>query len=240
MQRLARILAVIDPTAAVQVGAAKAARLARLSGAALELFAEVERQLKKDGVNLSLLWDEYARSCAAAGVKGYQYSQFCGLYALWRKERGLGGGATLRIRHVPGRLVEVDWAGARAEYVDRSTGEIVRPWVFVGCLPYSQRLYVEAFDDMKQPSWVKAHVGMLRFFGGVPELVTPDNCRTGVAKADYYDPQVNRDYGYALRVRGLAGQTQAPQRQGVSRKHGQVRPDVGDRLPAGGEVLLLG
>ena len=79
-------------------------------------FADVERQLKKDGVNLSLLWDEYARSCAAAGVKGYQYSQYCGLYAQWRKERGLGA-ATMRIRHVPGRLAEVDWAGARAEYV---------------------------------------------------------------------------------------------------------------------------
>lgn len=175
-------------------------------------FAEVERQLKKDGVNLSLLWDEYARSCAAAGVKGYQYSQFCGLYAQWRKERGLGGGATMRIRHVPGRLVEVDWAGARAEYVDRSTGEIVRPWVFVGCLPYSQRLYVEAFDDMKQPSWVKAHVGMLRFFGGVPELVTPDNCRTGVAKADYYDPQVNRDYGQLATHYGFAVLPARPRR----------------------------
>ena len=38
MQRLDRILAVIDPTVDVQVGAAKAARLARLSGASLELF----------------------------------------------------------------------------------------------------------------------------------------------------------------------------------------------------------
>jgi len=39
MQRLDRILAVIDPTVDVQVGAAKAVRLARLSGASLELFA---------------------------------------------------------------------------------------------------------------------------------------------------------------------------------------------------------
>ena len=38
MQRLDRILAVVDPTVEVQVGAAKAARLARLTGAALELF----------------------------------------------------------------------------------------------------------------------------------------------------------------------------------------------------------
>ncbi len=38
MQRLDRILAVIDPTVDVQTGAAKAARLARLAGASLELF----------------------------------------------------------------------------------------------------------------------------------------------------------------------------------------------------------
>ena len=38
MQRLDRILAVIDPTVEVQVGAKKAARLARAAGAALELF----------------------------------------------------------------------------------------------------------------------------------------------------------------------------------------------------------
>lgn len=38
MQRLDRILAVIDPTVEVQDGVAKAARLARASGAALELF----------------------------------------------------------------------------------------------------------------------------------------------------------------------------------------------------------
>lgn len=39
MQRLDRILAVVDPTVEVQVGVAKAARLARSAGAALELFA---------------------------------------------------------------------------------------------------------------------------------------------------------------------------------------------------------
>ena len=39
MQRLDRILAVIDPTVDAQVAAMKAARLARASGASLELFA---------------------------------------------------------------------------------------------------------------------------------------------------------------------------------------------------------
>ena len=166
-------------------------------------FAVVAKELRKDGVTLTLLWDEYVRSCVAAGVKAYQYSQYCDLFARWRKEHGVSA-STVRIKHVPGRLAEVDWAGARAEYVDRTTGEVIRPWVFVGCLPFSQRLYVEAFDDMKTPAWLKAHTGMLRFFGGVPELVTPDNCKTGVHKPDYYDPQVNKDYAQFAAHYGFA------------------------------------
>jgi len=167
--------------------------VSRESGKRLPDFAIVERELKKDGVNLSLLWDEYARVCAAAGEPGYKYSQYCDLYVRWRKDHGLRA-ATTRVQHVPGRLAEVDWAGAKAHHTDRITGEVVGAPVFVGCLPYSQRLFVEAFDDMRQPSWVRAHQDMLRFFGGVPELVTPDNCKTGVAKPDYYDPVVNKDY----------------------------------------------
>jgi transposase len=156
-------------------------------------FEEVNRQLRRDSVSLSLLWDEYSRACAAAGKPGYQYSRYCALYDAWRKDRGLAAPKGL-VKHPPGRLAEVDWAGLRARYTDRGSGETRRPWVFVGCLPCSQLLYVEAFDDMKQSSWSAAHVRMLRYFGGVPELVTPDNCKTGVARADYYDPDVNRDY----------------------------------------------
>ena len=166
-------------------------------------FAVVAAELKKDGVTLTLLWDEYVRSCAAAGVKAYQYSQYCDLFAGWRKQRGVSG-ATMRIKHVPGRLVEVDWAGTRAEYIDRATGEVMRPWVFVGCLPFSQRLYAEAFDDTRTPTWLAAHAHMLRFFGGVTELVTPDNCKTGVHKPDYYDPQVNKDYALFAEHYGFA------------------------------------
>jgi transposase len=175
----------------------------RLAGRVEPDFEDVHKQLRKDSVSLALLWDEYARRCAAAGLAGYQYSQFCALYARWRSGRGLSAPKG-RVRHVPGRVAEVDWAGLRAGYVDRSDGSDRRAWVFVGCLPFSQLLYVEAFDDMRQASWSAAHVRMLRFFGGVPELVVPDNCKTGVAKADYYDPVVNRDYAALAAHYGFA------------------------------------
>jgi transposase len=195
--------------AADLAGGAKAARqllfgeLASAPGRVAPDFEEVHKQLRKDSVSLSLLWDEYSRLCAAVRLPGYQYSQYCSLYSAWRKDRGLKAPKGL-VKHAPGRLAEVDWAGLRAQYTDRGSGEARRPWVFVGCLPYSQLLYVEAFDDMRQPSWSAAHARMLRYFGGVPELVTPDNCKTGVAKADYYDPEANRDYAALAAHYGFA------------------------------------
>jgi transposase len=191
----AKGLAASDLAGADEAAARQAlfGRPADIPGRVRPDFEDVCKQLRKDSVSLSLLWDEYSRACAAAGQAAYQYSQYCALYAAWRKERGLSVPKG-QIRHTPGRLAEVDWAGLRAAYTDRASGAERRPWVFVACLPHSQLLYAEAFDDMRQPSWSAAHVRMLRYFGGVPQLVTPDNCKTGVAKADYYDPVANRDY----------------------------------------------
>jgi transposase len=167
-------------------------------------FAYMEEQLKINGVNLALLWDEYVRSCEAGGVKAYQYSQFCSLYKSWRREHGKGIQATMRIRHVPGRLIEVDWSGDRATYTDIGSGECVEPYVFVACLPYSQRIFAEAFDDMGQDSWTDAHVHTFAYNGGTTELMTPDNCKTGVNKPDYYDPLINKDYGELANHYGIA------------------------------------
>jgi transposase len=167
-------------------------------------FAGVAQELTRKGVNLALLWDEYSRVCAAAGLKGYQYSQYCNLYRQWRKENGPGPSVTMRIHHSAGRLHEVDWAGTKSEYTNLTTGEIIAASVFVGCLPYSQRIYAEAFDDMAQHSWTRAHVHNFRYNKGVTALITPDNCKTGVVKPDYFDPTVNRDYAALAEYYGCA------------------------------------
>jgi len=36
---------------------------------------------------------------------------------------------------------------------------------------------------------------MFRFFGGAPRLLVPDNLKSGVNKASFYDPEINRTYG---------------------------------------------
>jgi transposase len=80
-------------------------------------FAKVEEELKSPGVNLSLLWDEYVRMCQAAELKAYQYSQFTNLYSQWRREHGKNISVTKRVKHVAGRLLEVDWAGDLVRHI---------------------------------------------------------------------------------------------------------------------------
>jgi len=36
---------------------------------------------------------------------------------------------------------------------------------------------------------------MFNFFGGVPRLIVPDNRKSGVNHASFYDPEINRSYG---------------------------------------------
>jgi transposase len=158
-------------------------------------FAEIDEKLKTKGVNLALAWDEYIRMCEYSNLKGYQYSQFAKLYGDWRKVHGRPADLTRRIKHKPGRLTEVDWCGLRSEYIEFTSGAIINPYVFVACLPFSQRLYVEAFDDMSQHSWITAHINTFVYNKGVSVLVTPDNCKTAVQTPDYYDPLINKDYG---------------------------------------------
>ena len=52
--------------------------------------------------------------------------------------------------------------------------------MFVGVMTYSQYAYVETFLDMKQKSWINAHVHMYEYFGGVAKILIPDNCKTAV------------------------------------------------------------
>ena len=47
--------------------------------AALPDWAHVHRELRRKGVTLSLLWEEYR----ADHLEGYGYSRFCELYTRW-------------------------------------------------------------------------------------------------------------------------------------------------------------
>ncbi len=144
------------------------------------------RELKRPGVNLLILWDEYR----AIHPDGYAYSRFCQL--LREFERRLS--PTMRQHHVAGQKAFVDYSGKRVPIADPLTGEVRMAEIFVAVLGASSLTYAEASWTQTLPDWIQAHVRMFRFFGAAPRLLVPDNLKSGIHKPSFYDPEVNRSY----------------------------------------------
>ncbi|WP_284314596.1 IS21 family transposase [Labrys miyagiensis] len=144
-------------------------------------------ELKRPGVNLMVLWEEYRDS----HPEGYGYSRFCDLFREF--ERRLS--PTMRQDHPAGDKVFVDYSGKKLAIADPVTGVIREAEIFVGVLGASSYTYAEASWTQALPDWIGAHVNMFRFFAGVPRLIVPDNLKSGVNKASFYDPEINRSYG---------------------------------------------
>jgi transposase len=150
----------------------------------------VSRELPKKHVTLSLLWEEYKSD--NPGVEVYRYSWFCKEYREWAKRTA--GATTMRQSHKLGEKTFVDWAGSKVPIVNPTTGEITEASVFVACLGYSSYTYAEAFENQKIPAWIAGHTRAFRYFGGLTEIVVPDNPKSAVTKADYCDPELNPVY----------------------------------------------
>ena len=137
-------------------------------------------ELKRTGVTQQLLWEEYKQE----NTDGYEYSQFCELFARHRKVNE----ATMHFKHKPADIMMVDFAGDPLHYVDRVTGELISCPVFVAVLPASGYSFVIALPNAKQPSVIKALNSCLQYFGGVPMSIKCDNMATAVRKSCRYEP----------------------------------------------------
>jgi transposase len=149
-------------------------------------WAEVHRELKRKGVTLALLWHEYK----GAQPEGLQYSQFCERYRRWAKHIDV----VMRQTHRAGEKLFVDYAGHTVAVIDRETGEVREAQIFVAVLGASNYTYAEATWTQSLPDWCASHVRALRFIGGVPELVIPDNLRSAVTQPHRYEPDLNPTY----------------------------------------------
>ena len=143
-------------------------------------------ELKRAHVTMQLLWMEYRESFP----DGYGYTQFCH----WIKEQRSALDVTLRQDHKAGEKVFTDYAGATIPFVNPMTGEVVETNLFVAALGASSYIYAEATLDMTEPNWIGSHVRMFEFFGGVPEIIVPDNTKTAVIRPDRYEPDLNPSF----------------------------------------------
>jgi transposase len=150
----------------------------------------IHREMARSGVTLSLLWNEYCDECRSNNEIPLGYTQYCNYY----RKFAVTTKATMHISRKPGEQTEVDWAGSQANLIDRDSGEIIPAYIFVAVLSCSQYTYVEAFLKQDLECWIAAHVSAFEFFGGVTRIVTPDNLKTGVTQASWYNPVINKTY----------------------------------------------
>lgn len=139
-------------------------------------YPHVHEELKKTGVTLKLLHEEYVERCQREGLLPMGKTKFNEGYNQYTIAEHL----TNHIEHKPGERAEVDWSGKTMHFLDTTTGEEVQVYLFVGTLPYSQYSYVEPCLDMKMDTFLRCHVRMYEYFGGVPARTVCDNLKTGV------------------------------------------------------------
>jgi len=156
------------------------------AGRPLPPMAQVHQELRRPGVTLQLLWEEYRRESPA----GYAYTQFCEYYKRFRTQLE----PSLRQSYKAGEKLFVDWAGQTIPLHDPTTGQSRPAHLFVAVLGASSYTYAEAFENHQLPAWIEAHVHAWEFFGGVTTLIVPDNEKTGVTHACRYEPVLNRTY----------------------------------------------
>jgi len=150
-------------------------------------WVDVYQELKRKGVTKHLLWEEYTQQYPNCS---YSYPQYCFLYKEWSKKQK----RSMRQTHKAGEKLFVDYAGQTVSIVCIATGEMKSAQIFVAVLGASNYTYCEATWTQQLADWVGSHARAFAFLGGVPELVVPDNLKSGVTRACRYDPDVNPAY----------------------------------------------
>jgi transposase len=146
----------------------------------------IHRELKRPGVTLQLLWQEYREQHPS----GYAYSRFCDFHRAWEKRVS----PTMRQMHIAGEKMFVDYAGTKVKLVDWTTGEVLTAELFVAVLGASSLTYAEASWTQSLPDWIGSHTRAFSYFGGVAKMTVSDNLKSGITKACFYEPNVNRTY----------------------------------------------
>jgi transposase len=159
-------------------------------------WATVHRELKRKGVTLFLLWQEYK----ATTPEGLQYSQFCAAYRQWAATLDL----VMRQSHQAGEKLFVDYAGQTMPVVHPLTGEVHAASIFIAVLGASNYTFAEATWSQSLPDWIGSHVRAFETLGGVPQIIVPDNLKAAVSRGHRYEPILNRTYADLAQHYGVA------------------------------------
>jgi transposase len=183
---------------------------------AMPPMEQLFKELKRKHVTLQLLWYEYKQD----NPDGYQYSYFCELYHKWRK----GLDISMRQEHLAGEKLFIDYAGQTVPIINPETGTVAfEAQIFVATFGASNYSFAEATTSQKLSDWIKSHIRALEFFGGVPQILVPDNLKSGVTHPCRYEPDVNPTYMDLARHYGT---TVIPARPGKPKDKAKVESSV--------------
>ncbi len=147
-------------------------------------FPYLVGEMKKKGVTLQLLYEEYKRD----NPDGYERSRFYQLYREWVKKAD----PVMRFTHKAGEKMFVDFSGDKPHYQDPATGERVEVELFVSALGASSYIFAYAVPDQTTESFTKCNIKAFEFYGGCSQCLILDNLKAGVTHACYYDPEINK------------------------------------------------
>lgn len=137
-------------------------------------------ELNKTGVTKELLWNEYRQG----SPDSYSYSRFCDILSKQSNKKR----PVYHNTYAPGELTEIDFAGKKMSYVDRTTGEIVECPVLVCTLPYSSFSYIEPLASGRLDRMVPAMNRCVEYFGGTTKVTLTDNMKQIVSQTNRYEP----------------------------------------------------
>ncbi|HDH05708.1 MAG TPA: IS21 family transposase [Nitrospirae bacterium] len=147
----------------------------------------IQEELTRPHMTLELLWKEYAQD----NPEGLSRSSFYRHYQKYRK----GLSISMKVIHKGGKKVFVDYSGDGLRYFNREEGKWEETGFFVGSWGASSHTYAECTASQSGQDWVKSHIRAVEYFGCVPKAFVPDNLKSAVTKANFYEPEINALYG---------------------------------------------
>lgn len=188
---------------------------------AFDVAAMVKKRSGKKKLPLRVLWANYLDTDGAPGQRHYSYQRFCQIIGEYVEVNEL----TMRITHVPGHTMQVDWAGTQMAIFDPVTGTKTKVSMFVASLPYSGMVFACGCLDEKMPNWLDAHLQAFEYFGGLTQVIIPDNASTASNRISRGDRarEVNREYRDFLEYHHTAA---VPTRSAKPQDKGNVEAGV--------------
>lgn len=100
---------------------------------------------------------------------------------------------SVMIRPLEDGVMEVDFGYLGIVY-DPLECRDRKAWVFSGRLRKSRKAYREVVYNQKKETFFLCIIHSFHHFGGIPKKIVPDNLKSAVVKAAFYDPIFNRSF----------------------------------------------